>query len=301
MNTLRLFIRLSRPPLLLIAALLYFLGTGVAHYFGITIDWGMYLLGQAWLLLVQFVIHALNEYFVLPAEQHNQSKTLLLGSSRVLEIGKLPRPMALWASVASAMAAGLLTVLIIQGSKGSTESLVILLILVIAGLTYSVPPLRLSATGYGELVLSFFLTALVPVFAFTLQEGELHRILAMVTFPLVCFFLSLLLVIEFPEYATDLKYGKPSLLLRLGWQRGMALHNILILVGFLLLVLAVLMGLPLGIALPVVTVVPVGIIQIWLLNRIGQGEKPNWNLLMVVAAATFGLTTYFLSYGFWTH
>lgn len=300
MDTLRLFIRLSRPPLLFIAALLYLLGTGVAHYFGITINWGMYGLGQAWLILVQFVMNALYEYFELPSEQHGQSKTLLIGNSGVLEVGKLPRPMALWASVASAMAAGLLTVLIIQESKGP-ESLIILMILVIVGLMYSIPPVRLSATGYGELGLSIFITALVPVFAFTLQEGELHRILAMITFPLVFFFLALLLILEFPEYATDIKYGKMSLLVRLGWQRGIILHNLLILGGFFLLGLAILLGLPWKIGLPAATVIPVGFVQIWLLNRIGQGVKPNWNLMFVIALATFGMTAYFLTYGFWTH
>ena len=81
MNTLRLFIRLSRPPLLLIAALLYFLGAGVARYLGVSIDWGTYFVGQAWLVLVQFVIHALNEYFEMPVEQRNPGRTLLLGSS----------------------------------------------------------------------------------------------------------------------------------------------------------------------------------------------------------------------------
>lgn len=301
MNNLRLFFRLSRPPLLLIAALCYFLGAGVARYLGISIDWGMYWLGQVWLILVQFVMHALNEYFELPVEHRNPGKTQLLGSSGVLELGKLPRPMALWASVASALAAGLLTVLIIRGSSDSPESLVVLLVLVLAGLVYSIPPLRLSASGYGELVLSFFLAALVPVFAFSLQEGELHRLLAMVTFPLVCFFLALLLTIEFPDYATDLKYEKTSLLLRLGWQRGIVMHNLLILGGFLLLVLAIMLGLPWRIALPIITVLPVGVAQIWLLNRIGQGIKPNWSLLLVLAVATFGLTAYFLLYGFWTH
>ena len=301
MNNLRLFFRLSRPPLLLIAALGYFLGAGVARYLGISIDWGMYWLGQVWLILLQFVMHALNEYFELPVEHRNPGKTLLLGSSGVLELGKLPRPMALWASVACALAAGLLTVLIIRGSSDSPESLVVLLVLVLAGLVYSVPPLRLSASGYGELVLSFFLAALVPVFAFSLQEGELHRLLAMVTFPLVCFFLALLLTIEFPDYATDLKYEKTSLLLRLGWQRGIVMHNLLILGGFLLLALAIMLGLPWRIALPIITVLPVGVAQIWLLNRIGQGIKPNWSLLLLLAVATFGLTAYFLSYGFWTH
>lgn len=301
MITLRLLIRLSRPPLLLIAALLYFMGAGVARYLGVSIDWGMYLLGQAWLLLVQFVIHALNEYFELPVEQRTPGSTLLLGSSGVLELGKLPRPIALWGSAACALTAGLLAVLIIIGSTNTLESLVIQLVLVLTGLVYSIPPLRLSASGYGELLLSFFLATLVPIFSFTLQGGELHRLLPMVTFPLVCFFLALLLIVEFPDYATDSKYEKTTLLQRLGWQGGMALHNVLIFGGFALLVLAVIFGLPWRIFLPVVTVVPVGFVQIWLLNRIRLGVRPNWKLMLVVASATFGLTAYFLAYGFWTH
>jgi 1,4-dihydroxy-2-naphthoate octaprenyltransferase len=123
----------------------------------------------------------------------------------------------------------------------------------------------------------------------------------MVTFPLVFLFLSLLLIVEFPEYATDLKYDKPSLLLRLGWQRGISVHNWLVVGGFLLLVLAAIIGLPWRIALPVATVMPVGLTQIWLLNRVVQGVKPNWNLMIVLAVATFGMTAYFLSFGFWTH
>ena len=301
MNTLRLFLRLSRPPLLLIAAVLYFLGVGAARYLGATIDWELYWLGQAWLILVQFVIHALNEYFEGAEEQRNPSKNLIVGSSGVLELGKLPRAAALWSSVACAMAAGWLSILLIRDSQGSIESLVILLVMAVAGLAYSIPPLRLSATGYGELVLSFFITALVPVLAFTLQMGEMHRVLTMITFPLVCFFLSLVLILEFPTYATDMKYGRQCLLLRLGWQRGISLHHLLVLGGFLLLGLAVLWGLPWKIAIPLAAVLPIGLFQVWYLNRIGQGVKPNWTILTTVAVATFGLTIYFLTYGLWTH
>jgi 1,4-dihydroxy-2-naphthoate octaprenyltransferase len=300
MNTLRLLFRLSRPPLLVIAALMYFIGAGVARYLGNDIDWGLYWTGQAWLILVQFSIHALNEYFESPEELRSTNKTLLIGSTKVLELGKLPRPMALWASVASALAAGLLTVLIIRAANGS-ESLTAQLLLVLVGLVYSVPPLRLSGTGYGEWMLAIFLTALVPIFSYSLQGGVFHRILIMVAFPQLFFFLSLLLIVEFPEYAADLKYSKPTLLLRLGWQRGITAHNLLVIGGFLLLLLAVMMGLPLRIALPVATVIPVGLVQIWFLNRIGQGMKPNWTLMILIAVATFALTAYFLAYGFWTH
>jgi hypothetical protein len=35
--------------------------------------------------------------------------------------------------------------------------------------------------------------------------------------------------------------------------------------------------------------------------RIGEGAKPNWNLLGLTALSTFGLTSYILTYAFWIH
>ena len=301
MKTVRLVVRLSCLPLLLIAGVLYLLGAGVARYLGFRIDWGLYWLGQAWLILMQFITYALNEYFESPVELRNPNKTLLHGSSGSLNLGLLPRPVALWASAAGGLTLSMLSVLLIQKTTASVESNLVMLILLLTGLSYSIPPMRLSGSGYGELLSSFLITGLVPVFAFTLQAGSLNRLLPMVTFPLICFFLALLIVVQLPTYATDVKYEKLGLLLRLGWQRGMLLHNLLILGGSLLLGLALIWGMPMQILAPIVAVLPVGLAQIWMMNRIGQGGQPNWNLLLMVASATFGLTTYFLTYGFWTH
>jgi 1,4-dihydroxy-2-naphthoate octaprenyltransferase len=301
MNTLRQLIRLSRPPLLLIAALMYLLGCGVVHYLGLSIDWTIYWLGQAWLFLVQMIVHALNDYFETPAELRNPSRTLLIGSSGSLEMGKLPRPAALWISVASGLTVSLITVLIIQRLNGADESQLVMLGLVLVGLVYSIPPLRLSLSGYGELLMSFFLMGMVPAYAFTLQDAGLHRLVLMIAFPLMCIFLALLLIVEFPNYATDVKYERINLLVRLGWQRGIFVHNILIFAGFSFLGLALVFGMPERIAFPVFAVLPVGLYQIWMISRVGQGGRPNWNLLTILASATFGFSAYLLTYGFWTH
>jgi 1,4-dihydroxy-2-naphthoate octaprenyltransferase len=132
------------------------------------------------------------------------------------------------------------------------------------------------------------------------MEDELHRLLAMATFPLTLLHLAMMLAFELPDYATDLKYGKRTLMVRAGWQRGMLLHNILVLSGFALLGLAAIMGLPTWIALPTFFVLPVGLLQIWQMIRIEQGSKPNWTLLTLAAVTSFGLTAYLLVFGFWT-
>src|SRR3990172_8023955 len=96
---LRLFIRLSRPFFLLGAALVYALGVGIARYLGVTIDWGLYLLGQAYVTALQLSAQYLNEYFDAPGDIQNQNRTLFSGGSGAIGPGKLSRNTALIAAV----------------------------------------------------------------------------------------------------------------------------------------------------------------------------------------------------------
>jgi 1,4-dihydroxy-2-naphthoate octaprenyltransferase len=123
----------------------------------------------------------------------------------------------------------------------------------------------------------------------------------MVAFPLTTLHIGMLLAMEFPDYASDIVQGKRPVIVRIGWQRGMLLHNILVLGSFVILGLALVFGLPLYIAWPVIFVLPIGLFQIWLMNRIADGARPNWNLLQLVAISTFGLAAYLLTFAFWTH
>jgi 1,4-dihydroxy-2-naphthoate octaprenyltransferase len=93
MKTLRLFLQLSRPFFLLGAALLYALGVGIARYLGAEVDWGAYLLGQAWVTVLQLSAHYLNEYFDGPGDEHNA--TARLSSAAALGPGSC-HATALW-------------------------------------------------------------------------------------------------------------------------------------------------------------------------------------------------------------
>ncbi|HNS38401.1 MAG TPA: prenyltransferase [Anaerolineaceae bacterium] len=300
MKTLRLFLRLSRPLFLLGAALTYALGVGIARYLGTSVDWGVYVLGQAWVTAFQLSAHYLSEYFAEPDDGRDDNQTLFSGRSGALGPGKLPRAAALWAGVACLAAGASLSVLVIGQANYAPAVLLLMGLIFVGAVCYSVPPLRLEASGYGELTLSLLVANLVPTLAFLLQAGELHRLLAMATFPLTVLHLAMLLAFDLPDYASDLRCGKRTLMVRAGWQRGMLLHNILVLSGFILLGLAAAMGLALRIVLPTFFVLPAGLLQIWLMMRIEQGDKPNWSLLALAALTSFGLTAYLLAYGFWT-
>jgi 1,4-dihydroxy-2-naphthoate octaprenyltransferase len=111
----------------------------------------------------------------------------------------------------------------------------------------------------------------------------------------------MLLTFELPDYAMDVKFGKRTLLVRLGWQRGMTLHDLLIISAYLVLGLAAILGLPSFLVISTFLTLPLAALEIWQMRRISSGSKPNWLALTLNAAALFGGMAYLVTFAFWTH
>jgi 1,4-dihydroxy-2-naphthoate octaprenyltransferase len=297
---LRLFLQLTRPLFLIGTALLYALGAGIARYLGAAIDWNLYLLGQAWVTGLQLSAHYLNEFYDQASDADNTNRTPFSGGSGALGPGKLAPATAQLAGVTCLTITAALTVPLLQRAGFAPVLLLLLSLAFLGAFFYSAPPLRLSSSGYGELTTSILVANLVPALGFFLQFGDLHRLLAMATFPLTALHLAMMLAFEMPDYASDLKHLKATLLVRLGWERGMLLHNRLILAAFLLVGLAAGLGLPLAIALPAFMPLPLGLLQIWQMRRIAAGGKPNWAALGLNSVALLASTAYLLAFAFWT-
>ena len=300
MYNLRLFIRLARPQFLLGGILLYALGAGIARYLGTPIDWGVFVLGQVWGTLLQLSTQFLNEYFDFDYDLKNPNRTLLTGGSGALGPGKLPRATALWSAVGCMAVVASLTVLLLKEGDIGPLTAVIMFLIFLGAIFYAVPPVKLESSGYGELTTAILISNLVPAFAFVLQTGHLHRLLAMTTFPLTFLGIAMLLAFELPDYNNDMKYGKRTLFVRAGWQLGMNIHNLMILFGYLILAIAVLLGLSVAIALPVILSLPIGLLQIWSMNRIANGSRPNWNFLTLTGLLMYASVAYLLTLAFWT-
>jgi 1,4-dihydroxy-2-naphthoate octaprenyltransferase len=265
------------------------------------INWNTYLLGQAWLTILQLGIQYINEYFDFPADQSNPNRTFLTGGSGALGEGKLPRRVALLSGLTCLAMTSSLTVLIIANVRPSPGVYLIMAFGFLGSFFYSVPPLRLEASGYGELVTAFLVAFLIPAFSFNLQTGSLHRLLTMCGFPLLALILAMLIALELPDYVNDLQHDKRTLMVRLGWQAAMGLHNILILSAFLLVILAGLFGFPRFAMIAGLLPLPLGVFQVWQMRGIANGAKPHWDILTLVALALFGITTYLLAFSFWVN
>lgn len=281
--------------------MLYALGVGIAHYLGIRIDWDLYVSGQLWVTLLQLSTHYLNEYYDAPGDSQNRHRTPLTGGSGMLGPGKLPRRIALYAGLACLAALASFTVLFIAWLQPAPIVYLIMVFGFLGAFLYSVPPVRLEASGYGELTTTVLLTFLLPAFAFSLQASELHRLVSMTAFPLAALHMAMFLAFEFPDYSADIKSNKRTLVVRLGWQAGMNLHNLLILTAYLLLILAATFGFPWFATWPALLTIPLGIFQIFQMRRIASGSPPQWNILVIGALALFTANAYLLTFSFWIH
>ena len=293
-----LFVRLSRPIFLVGGALVYALGAAIAHYLGINLDPARYLTGQGLVLCIQLTANYLNEYFDAAGDRTNTNRTPLSGGSGVLGADGLKPHVALYAAIASmALTASLSTALLKLGDP-SILAWTILILGLLGAIAYSAPPLRLAASGYGELIVSILVSALVPAFAFVLQTGELHALLAASSMPLIALHLAMLVVLEFPDYAADLSSGKRTLTVRLGWRTAMRIHDFALGFAVLSLLIALWIGMPTRIAISMTITLPLATAQVWQLSRIRRGFPPRWRMLTIGGVAVFILAVYFELIGF---
>jgi 1,4-dihydroxy-2-naphthoate polyprenyltransferase len=244
------FIRLGRPLFLGGGFILFGLGAVIAGLAGHVIDGRRYALGQAAVTAFQLMTHYANDYFDYEADRANATPTKWSGGSRVLPNAELPRGVALVAALVLA-AVGLGVGFALSRSAGAGPwTQAILVAIVVLAWEYSAPPLRLCATGLGELDTAVVVTGLVPLLGFYLQAPDLVGVgvLLLAIVPLALLQLAMLLAIEFPDAAGDAATGKRTLVVRLGAARAARLYVAITALAYVWLPVAVVWGLPVRIA-----------------------------------------------------
>lgn len=280
------FLGQTHPILLVQGLLLYGLGAAVASYLGFSVRPVPYLAGQVIVLALQVGAHYLEGHFAAAHLTFNPG----LRNETVGETA--PDRWSLYAAVGAFGSAAIVTSLLVAaGELGLTGSLVIILAAV-AGVAFSLPPLRLKYSGYGELLAAVGLSVLIPAFAFLLQTDQVHRLVFMTAAPLTCFTFAALLIDQLANYGRDQFRDEGGLMLRLGWETGMRIHDTALLVGFAIQVMLIYLGFPRRVALGGLLGVPLGFALIWYLGKIREGTPPRWTALRLGSRGLVGLMTY---------
>lgn len=286
--------QISQPITLFVGALLYGLGVGIGKYLGVQIDWEAYILGQVCVTMLQLSSFYLKATYDLPDERE-RSRPLVGNNTET----SLTRTKMLLVSYTTMTIGAVFTVLLFTNRLVNAPVFTILGSSFVVVFLYAVPPFRLVDSGYGELVTSFLVANMIPGFGFLLQTGEFHRLLPMITFPLTLLYLAMELALSLEKFEINPNPRVKSLMFRLGWQNGMLIHNALIFIAYLLIITAGFLGLPLGLVVPGLLSLPIGMFQIWQISQINAGAKPRWKLLRLTAIALVALSAYLLGYALW--
>lgn len=291
------FLSISSWPNLLAGALLYVLGAGIVVYRGDLFDWRNFWLGLALVVLLQLSCSYLTTYYT-----RLQSPLLDRAADSEDSSGDgipLSRGMLLLLAISTLTAGAMVTVSLLAVDAITPAVVLVLGLAFILAFAYAVPPFRLVYTGYGELVMAILLTNLVPALGYLLQAGEMTSLLGTLTFPLTALYLAMLLALSLESYYADIKAGKQTLMIRLGWQRGMFLHNVLILIAYLLIGIGMLLSMAWALTWPRLLTLPIGLFQFWQIWQISNGGKTRWKLLRITAIATFAITVYLQAFTLW--
>lgn len=184
---------------------------GVAS--GRPIGMGLYLLGQAMVTAAQITAHYVNEYADFDTDRSVVHRTFFSGGSGVLVERELSPTVALNAARATSAIALLLAALV-----ALTSPIAALLGVLALGVSwaYSIPPIRLLNTGWGELVTSLVVTVAVPMVGVTMTGTSPPPRLWWSMAILLPIHMAMMLVFELPDLETDDAAGKRVLAVRMG-------------------------------------------------------------------------------------
>ena len=280
------------PFFLLSGILSYLLGSMINGFLGNPLKIDLFLIGLALILTVILSAALIRSYVNFTKKQTSRKA---LGNNKeanarmflLAGLGILLMFVALW------------IMLLQQTHKLTSAGWILTAVLVILALVKCLPKMEAVLLPYQCILNGFLIAAIIPGFSLALQSGELHRLLVMVSLPLMVLYIAVDIALAFPLYAEDIRQKRESILILLGWPRGLFLHNFLILLGFLSIGVSSMIGLPWPIAWPVLLILPIGVFQIWQLYLISRGGKPNWLLLRWTAYALFVTTLYMMIFAFW--
>jgi 1,4-dihydroxy-2-naphthoate octaprenyltransferase len=222
MDSLWAFIKLSRPHFLIGGVLMFALGAASAGQFEpIT-----YALGQVMVTAAQVTAHYINEYADVEPDRAVTRRTLFSGGSGVLVGGQLRPAVALRAArLASVVAVGTAGAMMFVNVSAGLLGLAALAV----SWSYSMPPLRLLGSGFGELAASAVVAGLVPLIGALSQGGTIAAAFLWSIAIVFVLHFAMMLAFELPDLETDAAAGKRVLAVRIGRTRTRALISLLVL------------------------------------------------------------------------
>lgn len=292
----RSYLQVIQPFLLVLVLLTYYIGPGLIHYQGGSLNWPNIFLGS---LLGVFLL--LVKDFLIANFDHPESpvRSLHRDDPRSLFYQKLERKTLLAFSFTFLTVGALTSVLIIIRNPLNLPVIFFLGIAFLGTLFSVMPSMRFDKSGYSDIFEAVLICNLVPALGYLMNNASLHILLFMLTLPMTLVYIAYKIVQSLESYSFDSTHGHKSLAVRLDWKRAMQVHNILIMSAFLFLGIFPLFGQPWSITWPVLLTIPLGVYQIVKMVDILSGGPTHWKLLKLTASGMIVMMAYMIAFTLW--
>ena len=276
---------LSRIPFLSVAIAPYVLGALLASRFLGRFNWAVFLLGLFGCLLVQLIAHYSGEIYDLAEDRLSVTleKNFFTGGSGVL-VENLISPKKVKNLMGIVFFLSLIVGLILQfyfktgkwtlwlGSSG-----------IICAYFYSKPPWRWVSRGIGEVLIAYSFGWLALNAGFYLQASRIDILGTLISLPIACSVVNIILINEYPDYPADKQVFKQNILVRIGKEKGAVLYVWLVACGVTTFSLALAKVLP---EISAIFYFPVLIISLSLAYQMHKGAYADRKKLEKMCALT---------------
>ncbi|MGB9595120.1 MAG: 1,4-dihydroxy-2-naphthoate octaprenyltransferase [Candidatus Poribacteria bacterium] len=235
-----LWIKESRAPFFTGSIIPVLLGSVLAWY-----DTSSFLWLDFWLTLIGIVlIHAgtnmANDYFdhISGCDEVNQNPTPFSGGSRMIQNGLIAPKKVLYASLIS-LSIGSGIGLYLNYISGRNIILILGIIGLFLAFFYTANPFKIAYKTFGELAVGIGFGPLIVMGSYYVQAQNLSIREFLVSLPIGILIALILYINEFPDYESDKKVGKNTLVVILGKKRAITLYHIFLFATYLVIILLV--------------------------------------------------------------
>ncbi len=217
--------RMSRPQMLAVGVLVCALGVLMGAHATGDVRWSSAAAGLVALLAANLCAHFADEYTDRDTDALSQ-RTWFSGGSGVLPSGLVAPAFALRAALIAAACALLAGAMATALGWLSPAAFAILLLGLLGGWCYSMPPLALERRGLGELANAALGAILIPLLGFATQRGAITPDAVLGLLPVFTITMANLLGVHWADRRADAAVGKRTLVVMLG-KRALHLHRLL--------------------------------------------------------------------------
>ena len=130
---------------------------------------------------------------------------------------------------------------------------------------YQAPPFKFSYRGFGELAVALCYGPLICIGTYLVQRSKIEIAPLLVSIPLGLLIAAFLWIDEFPDYLSDAKAGKRTLVVRLSRRTASRLFPVIFAAAFTMLFLLPVFGLPKQVLLGSIALIPAlpAMVRVW--------------------------------------